>query len=325
MCSHTFACINSSPCIRRLKFLNSCAVIAEQKAWWPVHNPLKWQQPISLLPLPLPPAALTVSLFPHHPCPTPLREGGCDWLMHADVDSDININHVPPSGHWLTRTPQEESSFIIFALRRFLFSGWCVYVHRCARPVPVFQLSKNLVTVNKSPELWWKTALHNVSCIVNLFFLVKRCEVFYVFGKEQSFRVCVFLFLLAPEHWITNVFPLSSFLASSFPSGLSSLHLSPCPPSLHALSLTSTLCLGFLHLPLRCRGGSERVGGGGGGSGPAVGRWGRCLGIERRGGRGRLSALEPLTRAWFMAQGAPIGTGLEVLCLTALQREEKDI
>lgn len=106
-----------------------------------------------------------------------------------------------------------------------------------------------------------------------------------VSGQEQSFGVCVlgffFLFSTTQTLWITNAFLLSSFLAFSFLSGLHSLHFSPSPPSLHALSLTPTLCLRFLHLLPWCRGGSERVGGWR--LGLVVGWRGRCLGIERRG------------------------------------------
>lgn len=141
----SYSCrLHSSLCIWWLKFLSSCAAVALLKVWWPVHNPLKWQQPISLIPLPLFPSVHpAISLFPHHPCPTPSQEGGCDWLMYAGVDSDININHLPPSGHWLTPSPQEENGFIILLCSRFLFSGPCCCVHQHASLFLTFQLSKN--------------------------------------------------------------------------------------------------------------------------------------------------------------------------------------
>lgn len=43
-------------------------------------------------------------------------------MMYAGVDSDININHPPPSGHGLTWTPQEETGFIIFCSLAVFYS-----------------------------------------------------------------------------------------------------------------------------------------------------------------------------------------------------------
>lgn len=101
----------------------------------------EWQQPISLVRLPLFPSLCpAISLSPRRACPTPLQEGGCDWLMYTGVDSDININQVPPSGHRLTPTPRErereESGFIILHSCRFLFSGPCCCVHQAFHYFP---------------------------------------------------------------------------------------------------------------------------------------------------------------------------------------------
>ena len=83
MRGHTFACINSSPCVQWLKFPNSCTAIAEQKVWWPVRNPLKWQQPISLFSAPSLLLCSALYLFFHIILSPPLcrRAVVIDWCM----------------------------------------------------------------------------------------------------------------------------------------------------------------------------------------------------------------------------------------------------
>lgn len=176
---------------------------------------------------------------------------------------------------------------------------------------PYFSTEKKFrVSIKKSHELWWKTVLHNVHCIVHFL-----CS-FYVFLGRNKASVYAYFFPSSTRTlWFTNVFILSSFLAFSFlcVASIPSISLRPLP-----------LFMLYLSHPLSVSGSSTSPCGAGVGQRRwGWGWWAGEAGVwaSSGGGRGCLSASEPLTRAWFMAQGAPIGTGLEVLCLTAPQRE----
>lgn len=103
MWGHTFACIN--PCrywtVAKVPEFLGCSSRAEGVVT--CSQPFKNDSSPFL-------SFCSRSLLPHHlfaPPPLhPLQEGVCDWLMYAGADGDININHLPPSGHRLPWTPQ---------------------------------------------------------------------------------------------------------------------------------------------------------------------------------------------------------------------------
>lgn len=89
--------------------------------------------------------------------------------------------------------------------------------------------------------------------------------------------LCCFL-LFQHQHTVNHPC-VSSVIFSCISALLSPSPLPPSPPSCHALSSHIRSLSRSSTSPLWCRGGSERVGGCGGGGG----WWGRCLGMERRG------------------------------------------
>lgn len=271
-------------CLGRIKFPEflCCSVRAGGVAT--CSQPFKMTAPptpLSTTPLPPP--------HRHHPRPTPLQVGGRDWLMRAGVDSDININHAPPSGHWLTPgPPQEETSFIISPLSIHVFS------HPNLPPLTL----ANDAFIRVPPLL--------------LFFFLPSEENFKVDVKNSQF-LCLQSFSLSLFSQSPPSSHSHSLMCVSCHLVLALIHPTPQrPPHTHtppphlALSPASTLCTSTS--PCGAGVGQRRQDGGGcsGGGGlaeAAVWAW-------SGGGRGRLSASEPLTRVWFMARGGSHRDGI---------------